>query len=79
MTHDEAMVAVDQAQRYVASLGLHGVLILSYACPTCGECHDFVLASDLAEGQGEELVQHFASLIDNSPGVKVHVPGRMVQ
>ena len=49
-------------------LDLHGVVIVSPACPDCGQLHDFALASDLENPEHIfHLLRSFLDCEDDEP------------
>lgn len=63
-TKDALQSVMDRANE----LGLHGVMILSPACPDCGFCHDYKLISDIPDqADVSNLLAHFASISELDP------------
>jgi hypothetical protein len=66
---DDAIVRVSDFAR---ALGLHGVLILSPRCPSCGRLHTFELITDIDPDQANagdvrELLLRFADITEGAP------------
>jgi hypothetical protein len=77
MTQDEKHALIARVMNYADQLGLHGVVILSPVCATCGDCHDFTMLSDMEAGDAETLVQHWAERAVETPPVAIDSPGRL--
>jgi hypothetical protein len=64
MTDEEIDKACENVITYAKTLGLHGVLLLSPACPDCGQCHDWHLFSDLGPDEMPDMLDHWRELVD---------------
>lgn len=66
---------------YAASVGLHGLMILSPRCVGCGQLHDFKMVTDISEqmmpGAADELaglLRFFADCAENNAPTMSHKP-----
>ena len=73
---EEITADLGRTLEFAATLGLHGVMILSRRCPGCGELHDFRMVTDLMEHieQGDSelagMLRFFAECAENGPDIR---------
>lgn len=71
MSHGEQRRRIEELYDHANQLGLHGLMLLSPACPDCGLCHSFALVSDAkADSIGEVsgLLRRFADIAEHNEG-----------
>jgi hypothetical protein len=65
---DEVHASIARVVEYAKMLGLHGVMIMSPRCPTCGHLHAFSMQTDIManiDAEGTEvaaLLRYYADM-----------------
>lgn len=71
MTEEQQIEAMVKVQDAAASLGLHGILVLSPPCAKCGALHQFHVMADVGDGEARDILAYWAQQVSQTDGLIV--------